>query len=274
MERFDAPRALELIETHRCSVFLGVPTMHAMLAEAVRLSKRRFDLSSLTMPISSGARLTAQVAADFLETIGVPINEFYAASEIRPVFAYDLARGQTPRGGTVGPVAPGVEARIVGDDGGPVPVGVEGNLFVRSPTLMIDYYRDPALTASVMRDGWFDSGDRASIDADGIYSIGGRNKEMINRGGAKVAPAEVETVLLAHPRVREAAVLGVPDAAFGEQVKAVVVLHPGEPVSASSLRQHCRARLADFKVPGIVVFVDTLPVGPTGKLLRRALIDL
>jgi len=97
---------------------------------------------------------------------------------------------------------------------------------------------------------------------------------MINRGGAKVAPPEIEAVLLQHPAICEAVVLGVPDAAFGEQVKAVVMLRPNASVTAAALRRHCRERLADFKVPGIIVFVDRLPLGPTGKLLRRALIDL
>ncbi len=274
MERFDGPAALASIEVHRCTVFPAVPTMHAMLVECARLSKRRHDVSSLRLPVSSGARLSAETAGQFRDTFGVPIYEFYAASECRPIFAWDLSRGDRPQQGKVGPLAPGVSARILDDTGAPVPVGREGNLFVRGPTLMTGYYRNPELTRSVLRDGWFETGDRAAVDAGGMHTIGSRSKEMINRGGAKVAPPEVEAVLLAHPSVREAAVLGVPDPAFGEQVKAVLVLKPGAAATVAEIRRHCRAQLAEFKVPGIVVFVASLPTGPTGKLLRRALIDL
>lgn len=274
MERFEGPAALALIEAHRCTVFPAVPTMHAMLVECALLSKRRYDLSSLRLPVSSGARLPAQMADQFRAAFGVPIYEFYAASECRPIFGWDLSRGDEPRQGKVGPLAPGVSARILDDQGAPAPVGSEGNLFVRGPTLMTGYYRNPQLTGAVLRDGWFDTGDRAAVDADGNHTIGSRNKEMINRGGAKVAPPEVEAVLLAHPAVREAAVLGVPDSAFGEQVKAVLVLQPGMDATVAEIRRHCRAQLADFKVPGIVVLVDALPIGPTGKLLKRALVDL
>lgn len=274
MERFDAQRALALIEAHRCTVMPAVPTMLGMLTETARLSARRYDTSSLRLPISSGQRLPAQTAELFRDTFGVPIYEYFAASECRPIFAWDLSRGDRPQQGKVGPVGPGVEARILDDTGAAVPVGSEGNLFVRGPTLMTGYYRNPELTRSVLRDGWFETGDRASIDADGIHTIGSRNREMINRGAAKVAPPEVETVLLAHPAVREAAVVGVPDPAFGEQVKAVLVLKPGVAAGVADIRRHCRAHLADFKVPGIVVFVDALPIGPTGKVLKRALVDL
>jgi long-chain acyl-CoA synthetase len=274
MERFEGPKALELIERHRCTVFAGVPTMHAMLLECRRLSKRSADTSSLRLPVSSGARLPATVAEQFRATFGVPIYEFYASSECRPIFAWDLSRGDVPRQGCVGPCAPGVEARLLDDAGQAVPDGTDGNLFVRGPSMMTDYYRDPELTAAVLRDGWFDTGDRARREPDGSHTIGSRNKEMINRGGAKVAPPEVEAVLLAHPAVREAAVVGVPDPAFGEQVKAVLVLKPGVAPGVADIRRHCRERLADFKVPGIVVFVDALPTGPTGKVLKRALVGL
>lgn len=274
MERFDAPRALALIEAHRCSILPAVPTMLAMLAETATLLPKKFDTSSLRLPASSGARLTSPVAERFRAVFGVPVYEFYASSECRPVFAWDLSRGDRPRQGIVGPVAPGVAVRILDDDGKPVATGEEGNLFVRGPTLMTDYYRNPELTRSVLQDGWFDTGDRTRVDADGNHTIGSRNKEMINRGGAKVAPPEVETVLLAHPSVKEAAVIGVPDPAYGEHVKAVLVLQPGCNATANAIRQHCRTHLADFKVPGIVTFVDALPTGPTGKLLKRALLDL
>jgi long-chain acyl-CoA synthetase len=274
MERFDGPKALELIERHRCTIFPAVPTMHAMLLECRRLSKRSHDTSSLRLPVSSGARLPATVAEQFRAAFGVPIYEFYASSECRPIFAWDLTRGDVPRQGCVGPCAPGVEARIVDEAEQNVPDGTDGNLFVRGPSLMTDYFRDPELTNTVLRDGWFDTGDRARREPDGAYTIGSRNKEMINRGGAKVAPPEVEAVLLAHPAVHEAAVVGVPDPAFGEQVKAVLVLKPGMAAGIADIRRHCRERLADFKVPGLVVFVDALPTGPTGKVLKRALIDL
>jgi long-chain acyl-CoA synthetase len=274
LEKFDAPHLFAAVGLHRATIFTGVPTMYAMLADYAAATGRAGDLASLRLAISAGAGLPAATAQRWKDLFGMPISEMYGMSEIAPVAGYHVGRGDALRPGSVGRLAPGVEARIVDDAGSAAPTGAEGRLLVRSPALMLGYYRRPELTAAALHDGWFDTGDRAIVDDAGYYRIVGRGKDIINRGGLKVSPAEVEAVLLRHPAVREAAVLGTPDPAFGERVKAVLVLETGQAASVTEIRQHCRAYLADFKIPAVVVFVAALPVGATGKVAKRDLVDL
>ncbi len=180
----------------------------------------------------------------------------------------------TPRGGTptgsIGIPHPGVDARIVDEDGMYVPEGAIGELLICSPGLTLGYLDDPVATARTLRDGWLWTGDLARRDADGLYYLEGRRGLRINVGGFKVSPEEVEAVLEQHPGVREAVVLAMPDAARGEAVRAVIVPE-GTPPSAGELRRYCRERLAGYKVPRRFEFRDELPRSPLGKVLRHKL---
>ena len=166
---------------------------------------------------------------------------------------------------------PGVECRLVDDDDNDVPPGAEGEISVRGDNVMRGYWRKPAETAEAMRNGWFHTGDIATIDAGGYYTIVDRKKDMINAGGFKIWPREVEEVLFRHPAVREAAVVPMPDRYSGERPMAFIALKSGQSATAEELIAYCREHLASFKAPARVEFRDDLPKLPTGKVLRREL---
>jgi long-chain acyl-CoA synthetase len=273
LERFHPASVADAIEYKGATIFMGVPTMFAMLADYAHASGRAVRGRGLRLAISAGAPLSPQIAQRFEAAFGVAIQEFYALSEIRPVFAFRADSTEPRPAGSAGRPARGVEVRLIGDNGQAVGIGMEGDLLVRSPTLMLGYYRDPALTAEAIREGWFITGDRARVDKEGRYFIVGRVKDLIIRGGAKIAPAEVEAVLTRHPAIGAAAVVGVPDPLFGEIVKAAVVARPGAALDAEDVRNHCARFLASFKVPAQIVVLDRLPTGPTGKVLKRAIIE-
>jgi long-chain acyl-CoA synthetase len=171
----------------------------------------------------------------------------------------------------IGRAVPGVALQVVDDGGRPLPPGEPGELWIRSPAAMDTYLDAPEETAAVLAGGWFRTGDLARIGTDGLVTIEGRQRERILRGGYSVFPAEVETVLLAHPSVAEAAVVGVPDADLGEEVAAFVVLRPGAAATPDALVTWCRERLAAFKYPRRVSIEAELPRAATGKVLKRAL---
>ena len=173
--------------------------------------------------------------------------------------------------GTVGQPIFGVEVACVDDADEPVPAGERGEVVIRGHNIMKGYFRQPEATAEALRNGWFHSGDIGVIDADGYLSIVDRKKDMIIRGGFNVYPREIEELLLTHPAVSLCAVVGVPDERLGEEVKAFVVRKPGETVAEEALIAWCRERLAAYKAPRHVEFRDSLPMGATGKVLKRAL---
>jgi long-chain acyl-CoA synthetase len=172
---------------------------------------------------------------------------------------------------SIGWPVPGVEIRIVDDAGHGVAVGEPGELWIRSPSAMDAYINAPDETREVLVDGWFRTGDLATVSADGLVTIVGRMRERILRGGYSVFPAEVEAILLTHPAVAEAAVLGMPHPELGEDVAAFVALRPGSAATADELLTHCRDRLAAFKYPRRLVVLDALPKSPTGKILKSRL---
>jgi long-chain acyl-CoA synthetase len=172
---------------------------------------------------------------------------------------------------SIGWPVPGVEIRIVDDEGRGVAPGETGELWIKSPSAMDAYLNAPDETREVLADGWFRTGDLATVDADGLVTIVGRKRERILRGGYSVFPPEVEAVLLTHPAVAEAAVLGMPHPELGEDVAAFVSLRPGGAATADELIAHCRERLAAFKYPRRLIVLDTLPKSPTGKILKARL---
>ena len=264
--RFEPGEALATIERDRVTHFYGVPTMYGALLR--HPGRERRDTSSLRLCISGGASLPVEVLRGFERAFGAPVLEGYGLSETSPVACHNHP-GRERRPGSVGTPLEGVEVRVADESGTELPPGEVGEILIRGPNVMKGYWRRPEATAEALRDGWLRTGDLATRDEDGYLRIVDRKKDMILRGGYNVYPREVEEVLFEHPAVREAAVVGLPDARLGEEVGAAVVLRPGERVAAEEVSAFARERIAAYKYPRRVWFVDELPKGPTGKVLRR-----
>jgi long-chain acyl-CoA synthetase len=267
MPRFEAEPALELIERDRVTIFEGVPTMYATLLN--HPGERRYDLSTLRLCVSGGAALPLEVLRGFERAFDCIILEGYGLSETSPVASFN--RPDRPRKpGSIGTPVKDVEMRVVDDAGEEVPVGEVGEIAVRGHNVMKGYWHLPRETAEVLgEEGWLRTGDLARRDADGYFFIVDRKKDMIIRGGFNVYPREVEEVLYEHPAVQECAVVGVPHPQLGEEVGAAIVLKPGTSAAATELSEFVKGRLAAYKYPRAVWFVDSLPKGSTGKILKR-----
>jgi long-chain acyl-CoA synthetase len=253
------------------SVFHGVPTMFSMMLEYVEQNRVSFDLSGIRQMISAGAPLTDEVARRFERTFRKKLQNYYAMTECAPVFGVYASDPMGVPEGAIGKKAPGVAVKVIGPNKEECGPGVDGELYVRGPATLKCYHKDPALTAAALDDGWFKSGDLGHYDESGYYYITGRIKDIIIRGGANIAPAEVERVLSRHPAVQDVAIVGVADRIFGEVPLAFVVTRGGRTVSAEELMKYAQSELADFKVPRQYVFRDALPVGKTGKVDKNAL---
>jgi long-chain acyl-CoA synthetase len=266
--RFDAGRALDIIERDRVTVFQGVPTMYmAMLAHPRRDS---FDTSTLRECVSGGSSLPAEVLRDVEASFDCMLLEGYGLSETSPV-ACSNRPGRERRPGSIGMPIEGVEMKIVDEGGNELPPGERGEIVIRGPNVMKGYWRRPEATADAIREGWFHSGDIGQTDEDGNYYVVDRIKEMIIRGGYNVYPREIEEVLYEHPSVSEAAVLGVPHPELGEEVAAAVALKDGTAADEHELREFVKARVAAYKYPRRIAFLRELPKGPSGKILKRAI---
>ncbi|MGW2558626.1 long-chain-fatty-acid--CoA ligase [Streptomyces sp. NPDC001514] len=274
LPRFDARSALALMQRHAVTFFAGVPTMYWALLEA---DASDVDLpriaKNLRMAGSGGSALPVEIHRRFAERFGVTILEGYGLSETSPVATFS-PRGEKVRPGSIGRPVWGVEVDLVGDDWSPVqdPDAV-GEIVIRGHNIMKGYYNRPEATAEVIRNGWFRTGDLARRDADGWYYIVDRAKDMIIRGGFNVYPREIEEVLLTHPAVSMAAVIGVPHDSHGEEIKACIVLAPGAELSEEELIAWCKEEMAGYKYPRLVEFFDVLPTNATGKILKRELRD-
>ena len=266
--RFAPERLFAAFETSRATIFIGVPSMYAAML-AVRPA-RQYDLSALRVCVSGGAPMPTELQQAFTARFGVPMIEGYGPTEASPVVCVNLLHGVNKLG-SVGPALPGVEVRIVDDSGAPLPTGEIGEITVRGGNVMRGYWRDEELTRETLRDGWLFTGDVGMMDEDGYVSIVDRKKDMIIVGGMNVYPREVEDVIYRVPQVAEAAVVGVPAALRGEDVKAFVALKEGERLAAEELLDYCAQFLARYKVPRTVEFREQLPKSDTGKILKRAL---
>jgi long-chain acyl-CoA synthetase len=268
LPRFHPQTALRLMHHHRVTLFGGVPTMFVALLEAATADD---DLSALRWCISGGAPMPAPVMSAFEARFGVTVLEGYGLSETSPVVSFTVPdRPRTP--GSIGYPLPGVDVRLVDDGGGLVITpDTAGEVQVHGPNVMKGYWRNPAATAEAVVDGWLRTGDIGMTDVHGALRIVDRKKDLIIRGGYNVYPREVEGVLHLHPAVAMAAVVGVPDSRQGEEVKAVVTLKPGTTATPNEIKAFCRSHLAAYKYPRVVEVRDTLPLGPTGKVLKTAL---
>jgi long-chain acyl-CoA synthetase len=272
LPRFDVDDVLKAIQRERPQMLPGVPTMYASINHARNLG--RYKLRSLKGAISGAAPLPLEVQKQFEALTGARLIEGYGLTEASPVtHCVPLSTGHAP--GSVGVPLPGTDAAIFDRNDPTHRLGVDeiGELAVRGPQVMQGYWNRPEETAQVKRDGWLFTGDIARMDADGFFSIVDRKKDMIISGGVNVYPRDVEEPLFAHPKVREAVALGVPDERWGEAVKVYIVLREGETASAQEIIDYCRTRMARYKVPKQVEFRSELPRSPIGKVLRRQLLE-
>lgn len=268
IKRFAPDPVLDAIEKYKVTYLVAIPSMFRVLNRSQQLRKR--NVSSLRCVISGGEPLPGEVRDKFKELFGQEILEGYGLTETSPVVSLNPPGANRP--GSVGKPLPGVEIRIVDEEGRTLGPDVVGEVLVRGPNVMLGYHMRPEETASVLsRDGWLRTGDMGKLDADGYLWLTGRKKEMIKVGGEMVYPAEVEDCLSRHPAVADVGVIGVYDERRGEAPKAFVVLNEGANVSAEELKAFCRERLPLYKVPRDIVFRKELPKAPTGKVIRRLL---
>ena len=272
MPRFDGTAALDLLESERCTIFMGVPTMYVAMLEATRDREVKVRLSSA---LSGGAALPTAVLERFKEVFGIDILEGYGLTETSA--ATFNQKGFPAKPGTVGRPFWGVEVGITDanrdDRIQMLPVDSLGEVVVRGHCVFAGYLNNPEGTAATFTDGWFRTGDLGRLDSDGYLSIVDRKKDMILRGGFNVYPREVEDAMLRHPGIDRVAVVGTADPVYGEEVCAVVVLNPdASDVTAQELIEWSRERIAGHKYPRVIQFADELPLGPSGKVLKRALV--
>ena len=279
MQKFDPSEVFRLIEkerVHSCSL---VPTMATALVNCPERPK--YDLSSLKRITIGGAASSPTLVREVEEKIGCACFSGYGLTETAPVLTTSRMKdgvhwegeerfeGQARTGYAI----PGVEIRVVGSDGKDVPRDGKsiGEIAARSDGVMAGYWKQPEATAAVIRDGWFYTGDMATIDENGYVLIVDRKKDIIVSGGENISSLEVEKAILAHPAVYEVAVIPIPDQRWGEAPKALVVLKPGAKASENELLEFCRGRLAHYKCPRSVEFMDALPKTGTGKILKKEL---
>ncbi|MEA2299919.1 MAG: long-chain acyl-CoA synthetase [Solirubrobacteraceae bacterium] len=265
--RFDPAKALEVIQRDRVNVFEGVPTMYSAMLNLP--NRDDFDTSTLRVCASGGASLPVELMRSFEAAFDCKILEGYGLSETSPVASFNHPDRER-KAGSIGTPIEGVEMKVVGEAGETLPPGEVGEILIRGHNVMKGYWRKPQDTAAAIdAEGWFRTGDMAIVDDDGYFFIVDRKKDMIIRGGYNVYPREVEEVLYEHPSVREASVVGIPHDELGEEVGAAVALRDGAQATEDELRDFVRDRVAAYKYPRRVWFVDDLPKGPTGKILKR-----
>jgi long-chain acyl-CoA synthetase len=264
--KFDPGEALETMQRDRVTHFYGVPTMYGALLH--HPERERYDTSSLRTCITGGASMPVEVLRGFEEAFGAIVLEGYGLSETSPVSSSNHPdRERKP--GSIGTPLEGVEMKVFDEDDNEVAQGEVGEIVIRGHNIMKGYWQRPEATAEAMRGGWFHSGDMAKVDEEGYFYIVDRKKDLIIRGGYNVYPREVEEVLYEHPKIREAAVIGVPHEQWGEEIGAAIVLHEGEELDPEEASAYVKERIAAYKYPRLVWFIDELPKGPTGKILKR-----
>jgi fatty-acyl-CoA synthase len=275
-ESFDPLATLQAIQDERCTGLYGVPTM--FIAELNHPRFAEFDLSSLRTGVMAGSPCPIEVMRAVGERMGArELTIGYGLTEASPIITQTATTDDLEhRVATVGRLIPGVEGRIVAPGSlGPLPPGEPGELIARGHGIMKGYYNKPAETAAAITpDGWLHSGDLAVETPDGYYRITGRIKDMIIRGGENVYPREIEEYLHTHPAILDVQVVGLPDERFGEEVCAWVRLRPGAALTEDQLKDFCRGRIAHYKVPRYVLFVDEYPTTVTGKVQKFRLREL
>ncbi|MGF0177163.1 class I adenylate-forming enzyme family protein [Streptomyces sp. Marseille-Q5077] len=270
LARFDPASMLDMLRRDRLTIMAGVPTMWNALLHAAG-DANPADFAGLRVAVSGGASLPGEIARAFEARFGCTILEGYGLTETTAFGTFnDLDRGG--KTGYTGRAVPRMQVQVRGDDGNECPPGGVGEVHIKGPTVMRGYWNRPADTAAALSsDGWLRTGDLGETDTDGDLRIVDRLKDLIIRGGYNVYPGEVEEVLYEHPDIVEAAVIGVPDEHYGEEVAALIAARPGSELGAAEVSSWARERLSAYKIPRIVRFVDALPKGPTGKIHKRSI---
>ncbi len=273
-EAFEPGAVLAAVQAEQCTALYGVPTM--FVAELGHPDFESFDLSSLRTGVMAGSPCPVEVMKQCIDRMNMAeVTICYGMTETSPVSTQTLPDDSLHhRTATVGRVHPHVEVRIaaVDDPDSTLEHGETGELCTRGYSVMVGYWNDPDRTAEAIdADGWMHTGDLAVMDADGYVNIVGRSKDMVIRGGENVYPREVEEYLYAHPAIEDVQVIGVPDDRYGEELLAAVRLHPGATATEDEIRDFCRGRIAHYKVPRYVTFVDEFPMTVTGKIQKYKL---
>ncbi|MBO2458090.1 long-chain-fatty-acid--CoA ligase [Actinomadura violacea] len=269
LPRFTPEGMLALLHRDEPTFMAGVPTMWNALLHAAA-GQRPADFTGLRHAASGGASLPGEVMYAFQEHFGCAVLEGYGLTETTGAGTAHIT-GRPRRPGTVGAALPGCEITVRDDNDAELPNGEVGEIHISGPVVMKGYWNRPDATAEVLRDGRLRTGDLGAKDADGDLRIVGRKKELVIRGGYNVYPTEVEEVLYRHPDIVEAAVVGVPDDHYGEEVAAAIAVRDGAELTGDELRRWAKQRLSAYKVPHLIAIVDELPKGPTGKILKRAI---
>lgn len=270
IRQFDPALVLTLIEREKVTIFGGVPTMYQAMTQAPNWAQA--DLSSLRFCTSGGAPLPVPLVEKYTREKNIRFKQGFGMTEFGPGIFALAPEDAIRKAGSIGRPNFFVDARIVDDDNRPLGSNQVGELVLKGPSYSSGYFNDPEASAAVVdKDGWFHTGDLAKYDEEWYFFIVDRKKDMFLSGGENVYPVEIEQVLYRHPVVHVCAVVGVPDAKWGEVGKAFVVLKPGASATEADLLAHCRAHLAGYKVPKSVVFLDALPISSAGKILKREL---
>jgi len=268
--RFDPAVVLDAIAQHHGTYMVAMPTMYRALIAEQKVRPR--DVSSAKYFFAGGDAVPPELQKEFEQSFARPLHEGFGTTEAGLIAAnWPCVENRV---GSFGRAVANVDVMVVDDQGNPVPAGTEGEMIVRSAGNMVGYWNDPLGTEKAIRNGWVYTGDLVQKDADGYFWFRGRKREVIVRGGSNISPQEVEAVLYKHVGVREAGVIGRPDEIWGERVIAFVSRRPGPPVTADELIDFVSKRLAAYKTPEEIVFLDELPKNATGKILRRDLFEI
>jgi long-chain acyl-CoA synthetase len=272
LPRFDPGTALAILERDNVTIFAGVPTMYWALLNYPDAEKYDIEkiAANLRLAVSGGSAMPVEVMRAFGERFSVSILEGYGLSETSPVASFNRTDRPT-KPGSVGLPVWGIKIRIVDIEGNDVPVGEMGEILIKGHNVMKGYYKRPEATAQTIENGWLHTGDIGTFDEEGYIYITDRVKDMIIRGGFNVYPREIEEVLMTHPAVSLAAVIGVPDESHGEEVKAFVILNSGAEESPDEIVTWCKENMAAYKYPRIIELRESLPMTATGKILKREL---
>ena len=268
---FSAEGFFDAVNNHGAKSSAVVPTMLAYMLGHPDFDK--VDWSRFEWLVVAAAPVPLELADEFEKRTGARVLEGYGLTETSPTVSV-MRMEDARRPGSCGKPVPNIEVTILDDDDNPLGPGETGEVCVKGPNVMLGYYNLPEVTADAMRNGWFHTGDMGHLDEDGYLYITERKKDLIIRGGFNIYPRDVEEVLYGHPSVLECAVVGVPDPTMGEEVRAYVVLRPGEQATADDLLAHARDHLAKYKTPKDLVFLDALPKNPIGKILKKDLREM
>ena len=271
VKKFDPEIVLRYIEKEKVNVISGSPAMYNLLLQYPRLD--HFDTSSITKCTAGSAILPQEIKERLLEVFPkvTGVYDVYGCTEASPTITILSARDSFRKHGSVGPPAPFLQAKIVNEDGRPLPPDQIGELVCQGPNVMQGYYKNREATKEAVKDGWLYTGDLATVDEDGYVYIVDRKKDMIVSGGENVYPREIEEVLFRHPAIADVAVVGIPDSIWGESVKAFIVLKHGKMVGKQEVIDFCKRHLASYKKPKSVEFISSIPKNPSGKPLKRVL---